>query len=206
MERTCKQARGTNRKVNSGCPYFSHALCVITLSLKGCLTRVITWGWEDKQGFLDHSCCSKSCICSELISLQLSSPNLSSWGVLKFISHAFLSSGLGKRETCLELTIDCLKKPSPCHYQDGFCHPKVYTSPLFSCPLLILLVKSASCVLCVLCHFSCVCLFATLWTVAHQAPLSMAFPGKNTGVGCHFLLQGNLPDPVIEPTSLTSPE
>ena len=28
----------------------------------------------------------------------------------------------------------------------------------------------------------------TLWTVAHQAPLSMDFPGKNTGVGCHFLL------------------
>ena len=30
--------------------------------------------------------------------------------------------------------------------------------------------------------------FATPWTVAHQAPLSMDFPGKNTGVGCHFLL------------------
>ena len=26
-------------------------------------------------------------------------------------------------------------------------------------------------------------------------------PGKNTGVGCHFLLQGNLPDPGIEPGS-----
>ena len=26
-------------------------------------------------------------------------------------------------------------------------------------------------------------------------------PGKNTGVGCHFLLQGNLPNPVIEPGS-----
>ena len=32
-------------------------------------------------------------------------------------------------------------------------------------------------------------LFATPWTVAHQAPLSMGFPGKNTGGGCHFLLQ-----------------
>ena len=30
-------------------------------------------------------------------------------------------------------------------------------------------------------------------------------PGKNTGVGCHFLLQGNLPDPGIEPMSLVSP-
>ena len=26
--------------------------------------------------------------------------------------------------------------------------------------------------------------------------------GKNTGVGCHFLLQGNLPDPWIESVSL----
>ena len=30
---------------------------------------------------------------------------------------------------------------------------------------------------------------ATPWTVALQAPLSRDSPGKNTGVGCHFLLQ-----------------
>jgi len=30
----------------------------------------------------------------------------------------------------------------------------------------------------------------TAWTVAHPAPLSMGFPGKNTGVGCCALLQG----------------
>ena len=28
------------------------------------------------------------------------------------------------------------------------------------------------------------------WTVALQAPLSVEFPGNNTGVGCHFCLQG----------------
>ena len=38
--------------------------------------------------------------------------------------------------------------------------------------------------------FSHVQLFATPWTVAHQAPLSMEFSGKDTGVGSHFLLQG----------------
>ena len=27
----------------------------------------------------------------------------------------------------------------------------------------------------------------TPWTVAHQSPLSVGFPGKNTGVGCHLL-------------------
>ena len=31
-------------------------------------------------------------------------------------------------------------------------------------------------------------LLATPWTAAHQAPLSMDFPGKSTGVGCHCLL------------------
>ena len=30
----------------------------------------------------------------------------------------------------------------------------------------------------------------TPWIVAHQAPLSMEFSGKNTGAGCHFLLPG----------------
>ena len=30
-------------------------------------------------------------------------------------------------------------------------------------------------------------------------------PGKNGGVGCHVLLQWNLPDPGIEPASLLSP-
>ena len=36
-------------------------------------------------------------------------------------------------------------------------------------------------------------LFATAWTVAHQDPLSMDSPGKNTGVGCPALLQGVFP-------------
>ena len=31
------------------------------------------------------------------------------------------------------------------------------------------------------------------WTVAHQAPLTMGFFTKNTGVGCRFFLQGIFP-------------
>ena len=31
-------------------------------------------------------------------------------------------------------------------------------------------------------------LLATPWTAAYQAPLSMDFPGKSTGVGCHCLV------------------
>ena len=37
--------------------------------------------------------------------------------------------------------------------------------------------------------FSCVRLCATPQTAAHQAPCPWDSPGKNTGVGCHFLLQ-----------------
>ena len=38
-------------------------------------------------------------------------------------------------------------------------------------------------------HFSCVQLCVTPQTAAHQAPRPWDSPGKNTGVGCHFLLQ-----------------
>ena len=38
-------------------------------------------------------------------------------------------------------------------------------------------------------HFSCVQLCVTPQMAAHQAPQSLGFPGKNIGVGCHFLLQ-----------------
>ena len=44
-----------------------------------------------------------------------------------------------------------------------------------------------------LCHFNRVLLFETLWPVACRAPLSIGFPGKNTGVGCHALFQGIFP-------------
>ena len=58
---------------------------------------------------------------------------------------------------------------------------------------------------CVLSHFSRVRLFATLWTVPHQAPLSMRFPRQEywSGLPCPPL--GDLPNPGIEPMSLMSP-
>ena len=43
------------------------------------------------------------------------------------------------------------------------------------------------------CVQSCVRLFKTLWIVARQAPRSRDFPGKNSGLGCHFLLRGTFP-------------
>ena len=55
-------------------------------------------------------------------------------------------------------------------------------------------------------YCSCCCqllshvrLFMTSWTVAHKAPPSMDFPGNNTGVRCHFLLQGFFPAQGLNP-------
>ena len=44
--------------------------------------------------------------------------------------------------------------------------------------------------------------FATLWTPGSS--FTWDFSGKNTGVGCHFSLQGiHLPDPGTEPATPT---
>ena len=55
-------------------------------------------------------------------------------------------------------------------------------------------------------RFSHVQLFATLWTVAHQAPLSMGFSSQEYWSGLPFPSPGDLPDSGIRPTSLRSPE
>ena len=49
--------------------------------------------------------------------------------------------------------------------------------------------------------FSCVQLFATLWIVAHQAPLSMGFPRQEYWSGVPCPPPGDLPDPWIEHAS-----
>ena len=59
--------------------------------------------------------------------------------------------------------------------------------------------QHASCVL------SCIRLFETPWTVAHQAPLSMEFSRWEYKSGLPLPPPGDLPDPGIESSSLTSP-
>ena len=54
-------------------------------------------------------------------------------------------------------------------------------------------------------HFSCVQLFATPWTVACQAHLSMGFSRQEYWSGLPCPPPGDLPDPGIKPMSLTSP-
>ena len=54
-------------------------------------------------------------------------------------------------------------------------------------------------------HFSCVRLFVTPWTVAHQAPLSIGFSRQEYWSGLTCPPSGDLPNPGIEPASLMSP-
>ena len=62
-------------------------------------------------------------------------------------------------------------------------------------PLILLCAKS----------LSRVQLFATLWTVTHQAPLSMGFSCHDYWCGLLFPPPGDLPNTGIEPLSLMSP-
>ena len=58
---------------------------------------------------------------------------------------------------------------------------------------------------CMLSRFSRVRLFVTLWTVAHQDPLSMDFSRQECWSGLPCPPPGDLPNPGIEPASLLSP-
>ena len=57
----------------------------------------------------------------------------------------------------------------------------------------------------VLSRFSRVQLFATLWTVAHQDPLSVGFSRQEYWSGLPCPPEGDFPDPWIEPASFRSP-
>ena len=54
-------------------------------------------------------------------------------------------------------------------------------------------------------HFSCVRHFATLWTVAHQAPLSMGFFRQDYWSGLPCPPPGYLPNPGIRLSSPAFP-
>ena len=54
-------------------------------------------------------------------------------------------------------------------------------------------------------RFSCVQVLATLWAIAHQAPLSMGFSRQENWSGFLCPPSWDLSDPGIEPVSLMSP-
>ena len=58
---------------------------------------------------------------------------------------------------------------------------------------------------CMISHFSHIWLFVTLWTIAHQALLSVIFSRHEYQSGLPCTLPGDLPDPGIKPMPLMSP-
>ena len=56
----------------------------------------------------------------------------------------------------------------------------------------------------VLSHLSCVRLFAVLWTIAHQAPLSMGFARQEYWSGLPFPPPGHLPSLGSDPSLFTT--
>ena len=76
-------------------------------------------------------------------------------------------------------------------FLDSYSRPQVYPEPLTLC--------------CGPSRFSCVRLFATLWTVALHVPLSMGFSRQEYWSGLPCPPPGDLPDPGTEPVSLMFP-
>ena len=99
------------------------------------------------------------------------------------------------------LTKNCLSHP----YSKGFSarvtiHPKTHTPPQYLTNLEQKALSGFCLELSEVKSLSRARLFVTPWTAAFQAPLSMGFPGKSTGVGCHFLLQGIFPTQGLNPS------
>ena len=80
-------------------------------------------------------------------------------------------------------------------------HVSVYKFPLFMRTLSYWTRDNP----CVLSHFSCLRLFATQWTVAHQGPLSMGFSRQEYWSGLPGPPPGDIPDAGIKALSLMSP-
>ena len=70
---------------------------------------------------------------------------------------------------------------------------------------LILRVNFIHCIFSSVQSLSHVCLFATPWTVAHQASLSMRFFSQEGWSGWQFPPPGDLSDPGIDSVSPVSP-
>ena len=69
---------------------------------------------------------------------------------------------------------------------------EIYPPPIIGLRFLPPLVLFSVCA-CVCSVISVMSDFVTLWTAAHQAPLSMGFSRQEYCTGCHALLQGIFP-------------
>ena len=104
------------------------------------------------------------------------------------VSWLSVSKGVGSR-TPVDTKI--YRWPSPLCKMAQYLH-KTYTHPpIYFKSSLKVKVKL----------LSCMGLFATSWTVTHQAPLSMGLFRQEYWSGLPFLSPGDLPNPGIEPGS-----
>ena len=87
---------------------------------------------------------------------------------------------------------------------DNVTHTYIYMCVCVICMCVYTHTHTHTC-MCMLSCFSHVQLFATLWTIACQAPLSMGFSRQEDWSGLPCPPLGDLPDPGIKSTSLTSP-
>ena len=86
-----------------------------------------------------------------------------------------------------------------------WCSQLVITSDFQTYSLMVESLYPFATSMCSSWSLSLVQLCATLWTVAHQAPLSMGFFRQEYWSGLPFTLPGDLPDSGIKLASLVSP-
>ena len=82
------------------------------------------------------------------------------------------------------------------HGPQKICPPRTCGCDLICCKVFANVTCAA-----VLCSFSCVQLFVTPWSIAHQAPLSMGLSRWEYQSWLPFPSPGHLPNPGMEPTS-----
>ena len=111
-----------------------------------------------------------------------------------------MNSGISTTKI-LPLTHRCHLSSFPIHILSE-CRETSLLEPF--CEISSLCVCVCVCV-CALRHFSCVQLFATPWTITHQAPLSLGFPRQKYWSGLPFPSPGDLLDWGIKPVSPVAP-
>ena len=108
--------------------------------------------------------------------------------------HSRASAGRGIRTgTWIGVEVSQAKKDVECSRQEGAAHTRAWSPDRAQ-------MKEA----CVLSCSNHVRLFATLWTIAHQAPLSLGFSRQESWSALPWPPPGGLPDPWFKPVSLIS--
>ena len=90
----------------------------------------------------------------------------------------------------------------------GIGHHDLFLACVFCVPIFVVFLLHSGMAdsnVCLLSRCSHIQLFSSLWAAARQAPLSVGFPRQEYWSGLPCPPPGDLPDPAIEPASLTLP-